>query len=83
MRFTHPYGFRSGQWAAILTVAPANGASDILKPGDCYVVRFPDGVTDFWPVFDRDAGYEFTNDPAVAAPQARASAGPGHVSWEE
>ena len=65
IRHTHPYGFRSGQWAEILTVAPANGDSDICQPGDCYVVRFPDGVTDFWQMFDPDEDYEFTNDPKV------------------
>jgi hypothetical protein len=48
----HPYAFRSGQWAELLTVAPDP------EEHDCYVVRFPDGVTDFWVVADIDGQYE-------------------------
>ena len=53
IRTMHRYGFRSGEWADLLTVAPAPD-----KRG-CYVVRFKDGVTDFWVVNDSDGQYEF------------------------
>lgn len=53
VRTMHRYGFRSGQWAELLTIAPAPGGRD------CYMVRFPDGVTDFWVVADPDGQYEF------------------------
>ena len=52
IRHTHWAGFRSGQWAEILTIAPAENR-------DCYVVRFPDGTTDFWVRDDPDDPYEF------------------------
>ncbi len=52
IRGTHPYVFRSGDWATIRAVVPGDGR-------ECYLVEFPDGVTDFWPVDDHAAGYEF------------------------
>lgn len=52
IRTLHRYGFRSGQWATLLTTAPAPAKSD------CYVVRFDDGVTDYWVVNDPDGQYE-------------------------
>lgn len=53
VRTMHRYGFRSGEWATLLTTAPAPDKSD------CYVVRFEDGVTDYWVVNDPDGFYEF------------------------
>ena len=53
IRATHPYGFRSGEWAEILTIAPDP------EGRDCYVVRFSDGFTDYWPVNDPSDPYEF------------------------
>lgn len=52
IRATHPYSFRSGEWAALLTTVPG-------PDRECYLVQFPDGVTDFWVVGDPAAGYEF------------------------
>jgi len=56
IRTNHPYGYRSGQWAELLTTAPAPNKRD------CYVVRFPDGATDFWVVDDPDGQYELAPD---------------------
>jgi hypothetical protein len=54
IRTMHHFGFRSGEWADLLTVAPDP------EPGrDCYVVRFADGATDDWVVDDPDGKYEF------------------------
>jgi hypothetical protein len=53
IRGTHHACFRSGEWAEILTTAPDP------EGRDCYVVRFPDGKTDWWIVEDALAGYEF------------------------
>jgi hypothetical protein len=66
IRATHPYGFRSGEWAEVLTTAPAAGGAD------CFVVRFGDGVTDWWRVADPDDGYEFHRgaEPAQQASTA-------------
>jgi hypothetical protein len=47
----HPYGFRSGQWARVLTTVESYG-----RP--CWLVEFPDGFLDWWPTQDRDARYE-------------------------
>lgn len=52
IRTNHPWGFRSGQWAELLTTAPDP------EGRDCYVVRFSDGATDFWVVNDGDGRYE-------------------------
>lgn len=52
IRGTHRYAFRSGDWAVIRAVVPGEGR-------DCYLVEFPDGVTDFWVVNDPDEPYEF------------------------
>jgi len=52
IRHTHPYGFRSGEWATIRAVVPD-------KDREFYLVEFPDGVTDFWVVDDPDEPYEF------------------------
>lgn len=54
IRHTHPYGFRSGSWGEILTTLPAPDGTD------CYMVRFPDGVTDLWRVTDEAEPYEFS-----------------------
>lgn len=52
IRATHPYSFRSGQWARLVSVTSGPGR-------ECYLVEFPDGVTDLWVVADPAAGYEF------------------------
>lgn len=54
IRTMHPNGFRSGQWATLLSIAPA-------EDRDCYLVQFPDGATDFWVVDDPDGKYEFAS----------------------
>ena len=58
IRSTHPYAFRSGEWARIKGTAMlpvTEGEPDRA----CYLVAFEDGVSDFWPVEDPDAQYEF------------------------
>lgn len=52
IRYTHPSGFRSGEWAETIGTATVNGR-------ECHFVKFLDGVTDTWPMVDPDAGYEF------------------------
>ena len=53
----HPYGFRNGKWAELKGTVNLPGFPD----GDrrCYLVEFPDGVTDFWSVNAVEYGYEF------------------------
>lgn len=53
IRATNPHGFRSGQWAEVLSVVMA-------KSRPCYVVSFIDGALDMWPVYDENDEYEFT-----------------------
>ena len=54
IRGTHPYAFRSGQWARL------TGTMEDPETGRvCYAVVFPDGAADWWPVEDAVAGYEF------------------------
>jgi hypothetical protein len=69
IRATHPYSFRSGEWATIV------GRTDI-RGRDCYAVRFDDGMSDFWVAGDPVAGYEFdlaAIDAAVTGKAVRAT----------
>ena len=52
IRGTHPYCFRSGQWAHV----HSRGYNDGVP---VYIVVFDDGRTDLWPIEDATAGYEF------------------------
>lgn len=52
IRHTHPYGFRSGEWARVQYVVEA-------RERECYLVEFADTVTDLWLVDDPDERYEF------------------------
>lgn len=47
----HPCGFRSGEWARVLTTVESYG-----RP--CWLVQFPDGALDEWVIEDPNAGYE-------------------------
>jgi len=59
----HPYAYRSGQWALITgTTLIAVGK----KLRECYLLRWPDGVTDEYAIEDPTAEYEFRT-PGVAA----------------
>lgn len=52
VRGTHPYAFRSGQWAHLFSIQHDEHGRDI------WVVEFPDGKGDAWPSWDSAAGYE-------------------------
>lgn len=52
IRHMHPAGYRSGEWAVLVTVLQ-------VRDRDCYLVRFDDGASDFWVVDDPDGRYEF------------------------
>ena len=52
IRTMHPYGFRSGQWAVIVNRIEVKGR-------ECYLVRFPDGMSDYWVADDPAGRYEF------------------------
>lgn len=51
IRATHPYAFRSGEWADLFSIQYDDGRA-------MYVVEFPDGAQDVWPSWDEDHGYE-------------------------
>jgi hypothetical protein len=51
IRGTHPYAFRSGEWASIAGVR--------REDRDFYVVWFDDGAMDLWVVNDPSDPYEF------------------------
>lgn len=57
IRGTHPYVFRSGEWAKLCGTASLPGFPEGDR--DCYLVEFPDSVSDFWPVADETHGFEF------------------------
>ena len=66
IRATCPGAFRSGQWARLSGTAALPGFPEGDR--DCYLVEFPDGVTDFWPVQDWMRGYEFREDDGQSKP---------------
>jgi hypothetical protein len=53
----HPASFRCGLWAELV------GTTDLpcFPEGDrrVYLVKFPDGVVDFWAVKATEYGYQF------------------------
>lgn len=59
IRATHPDAFRSGEWARLRGTTALPG----FPEGDrvCYLVEFPDGAADFWPVGGPERGYEFSD----------------------
>lgn len=63
IRDNHPYGYRSGEWAQLIgkytlkRQPVSTDASPELR--ECYVLVFPDGVSDLWPVNDSGYDYEF------------------------
>lgn len=52
IRTMHPYGYRTGQWAALKGTVVINGRQ-------CYKVEFDDGRQDYWVVSDENGNYEF------------------------
>lgn len=60
IRGTHPYAFRSGEWAKVVTTVPSNDR-------ECWFVEWPDGVTDFFPI--EGSGYELEIVLAETAPE--------------
>jgi len=57
LRWTHQYGYRSGEWANIIGVAmvePVKLKERPLEPRLCYTVMYQDGVYDSVPMSDRD-----------------------------
>ena len=61
IRATHPYGFRSGEWATVIGLTWMNGRAS-------YVVMFLDGKVDQWPINDPWDPYEMrAGRPAVVA----------------
>jgi hypothetical protein len=58
IRTTHRYGFRCGEWAQLV-----RAVADPESMREIYMVRFADGVIDFWVATDRDGGYEYRTVP--------------------
>lgn len=65
IRATHPYGFRSGQWAKVTGVRylPKQSPPRERPARAVYVVQFVDGFTDLWPIYDPSDPYEFSSYP--------------------
>jgi hypothetical protein len=61
IRATHPWAYRSGEWAKLTGTAALPGFPEGDRP--CYLVTFSDGDADWWPVHDSTEpvsfGYEF------------------------
>ncbi len=61
IRGTHPYAFRSGEWAVLKGTTLLPGFPEGER--ECYLVEFPDGMCDFWAVSGVGYGYEFSEVP--------------------
>lgn len=59
IRATHPHAFRSGEWAQLVAAVE----SPEIPGRTVWLVVFPDGATDEWPVDDEAHGYELTAAP--------------------
>lgn len=59
VRGLHRYSFRSMEWALVLDAFMVTPDYGPRRP--CLQVRFEDGVTDYWPVWDEPQHYEFGN----------------------
>jgi len=66
IRCTHPAGFRSGQWARVTGIGLFPNAKGRAELRPCYLVEFVDGAGDYWPVYDDDAGYQFSKKAMAA-----------------
>lgn len=56
IRSCHPATYKSGQWGLIVAIVPA-------RDRDCFLISWPDRMTDLWAVTDPDAAYEFADQP--------------------
>jgi hypothetical protein len=52
IRGTHPYHYRSGEWAHLFSIQHNEDGQDI------WIVEFDDGAMDAWPSWDTGAQYE-------------------------
>lgn len=53
IRSEHWAAYKSGEWGYVV--------DELFMIGrPCYYVEWPDGKTDYWPVDDEDANYEFS-----------------------
>lgn len=50
IRSSHPYAYRSGEWALIIGTDYECG---------CYQLKWPNGDTDDWAIIDPVANYQF------------------------
>jgi hypothetical protein len=63
VRGTHPAHYRAGEWAEIVATLEHEIVGEMRS---CWLVKFPDGKTDFWVVDDAMAGYEFASEVPAA-----------------
>lgn len=56
IRGTHPYSFRSGEWAKVKGIAMIQ--PDWVEPRLAFICEYADGVIDYMAVDDFDSNYE-------------------------
>jgi hypothetical protein len=63
IRSTHRYSFRSGEWAELIgdITVPFPASAGTTEHRRCRVVRFADGVCDYWAIKDPSDTYEFAD----------------------
>lgn len=61
IRSTHPYAYRSGQWAQVMDIRylPARHGKHPRDARPVYRIRWVDGTEDLWPVYGHN-DYEFS-----------------------
>ena len=57
IRSCHWAAYRCGEWGRIIATDVVS--EGVPSPRSCYLVAWPDGATDLWPVNDPTARYEF------------------------
>jgi hypothetical protein len=63
IRSRHPSQFKSGEWGRVVNVLERRGQA-------CFLVRFDDLSSDWWPVDDTEARYEFASGVKPRAAKA-------------
>ena len=59
IRSVNPYAYHAGKWAKVTAVSSVDLLGEV-RP--VFVIEFPNGDTDQWPIYDPAGQYEFARE---------------------